>query len=166
METVIKQSRFTERMVKLNGLRFNKWIFEPGMLFSAGMKWWEEIGRRGQRHNGLDLRSYEADDGTVKALDPGTKVPIIYEGKIVSSIKDFLGHTLFAAHEIYQEDSQLFTIYGHVLQTPDLPFDRLLNEGTEIAVLAGSSNRNVPAHLHISAALIPMAIPAEALTWK
>ncbi len=162
----LNKTLFTEHLIRLNTLRFNKWIFEPGMLFLSEIKWWGEKGYRGYRHNGLDLRLYETSDGTFETIDEDTKIPIIYEGKIVSSIKDFLGFTLFAAHEIYDGDSQLYTIYGHVMQTANVFIGKLLSEGTVIATLAGATNVRVPSHLHISVALIPKEIPLETLTWK
>ena len=128
----LSRSQFTEHLVRLNNLQFDRWVFEPGMLFRSESKWWGDKGERGHRHNGLDLRSYEAADGTRKTICRDTKIPIIYEGRIVMSIKDFIGHTLFAAHEIYNNESQLFTIYGHVMQTADLLFERLLAEGPVI----------------------------------
>jgi len=118
------------------------------------------------RHNGLDLYSYEAADGAHKTICRDTKVPILYEGRIVRSIKDFIGSTLFAAHEIYDNESQLFTIYGHVIQTEDIPSEKLLAEGTVIATLAGTENMKVPHHLHLSVALIPKAMVLESLTWQ
>ena len=162
----LSRSQFTEHLVRLNNLQFDRWVFEPGMLFRSESKWWGDKGARGHRHNGLDLRSYETADGTRKTLRKDTKVPIIYKGRVVRSIKDFIGYTLFAAHEICENESRLFTIYGHVMQTADLLFERLLAEGTSIATLAGTEKMKVPHHLHISAALIPETIPIDRLTWK
>jgi hypothetical protein len=162
----LRRSQFTEHLVRLNSLQFDRWVFEPGMLFRSESKWWGDKGDRGHRHNGLDLRSYETADGTRKTICRDTKVPIIYEGRIVRRIKDFIGSTLFAAHEIYDSEAQLFTIYGHVTQTADIFPERLLGEGTAIATLAGTESMKVPHHLHISAALIPKTVPTESLTWK
>jgi hypothetical protein len=60
----LTKSHFTEHLVRVNTLSFSKWVFEPGMLFLSEMKWWGDKGRRRHRHNGLDLHSYAADDGT------------------------------------------------------------------------------------------------------
>ena len=57
-----------------------------------------------------------------------------------------------------------FSIYGHVMQTADLLFERQLAEGTVIATLAETENMKAPHHLHISAALIPKTIPIGSLT--
>jgi hypothetical protein len=162
----LSRSHFTEYLVRLNSLQFGRWVFEPGMLFQSESKWWGDKGARGHSHNGLDLRSYQTADGTYKTICRGTKIPIIYEGRIVRRIKDFIGYTLFAAHEIFDNEFRLFTIYGHVMQTADIFPERLLGEGTVIATLAGTERMKVPHHLHISLALIPKTISVENLTWK
>jgi hypothetical protein len=161
---VLHKSRFTEYFVRLNNLDFKRWVFEPGMAFLSESKWWDK-GYRGHRHNGLDLRLYVTRNGTIKTMPEDAKIPIIYEGKIVRGIKDFLGYTLFVAHEIFEKNSQLFTIYGHVKQTEDILPGRFLKEGAVITTLA-VTNGKVPAHLHLSAVLIPKSIPLEELTWK
>ncbi len=166
IQNILGKSSFTQRLIALNALQFNKWIFEPGMLFSSEMKWWGEKERRGSPHNGLDLLFYEASDGKLKTIVEGTRVPLIYGGKIVRVIRDFIGYTAFALHEIYHEGSQLFTIYGHIMKSPDVSMDEPLGEGAVIATLAGQSNKSVPGHLHISAALIPVSISIEMLTWE
>lgn len=162
----LKKSRFTENLVRLNSLSFRRWVFEPGMEFLSESKWWGDRGHRGQRHNGLDLLFYETDKGELRTLEEDTKIPIIYEGRIVKSVEDFLGYTLFAAHEIYDGDFQLFTLYGHVLQFPDIAGGEPLSEGTIIATLPATRGGKVPIHLHISAALTPKNLPLENLSWK
>ena len=62
----LTKTDFTKNLVRINGLQFNKWIFEPGMLFMSGSKWWGGKGNRTEWHNGLDLLRYEATDGTYK----------------------------------------------------------------------------------------------------
>ena len=89
----LSRSQFTEHLVWLNNIPFNRWVFEPGMLFLSESKWWGDKGERGHRHNGLDIYSYETADGTRKTLRRDTNIPIIYEGRIVRSIKDFIGYT-------------------------------------------------------------------------
>lgn len=160
------KSRFTEYLVRVNTLRFKRWVFEAGMLFLSESKWWGEKGHRGHRHNGLDLRLYENHDGILETISEGTKIPLIYEGRIVRIIEDFLGYTIFAAHEIFDKGAQLFTIYGHVQPATDVLIDRFASEGKVVANLAGTKNMKVPAHLHLSLAFIPKTIRVESLTWQ
>jgi hypothetical protein len=162
----LNKSRFTEYLVRLNTLRFKKWLFEPGMLFSSESKWWGDKGCRGYRHNGLDLRAYENQEGVHETISEGTKIPLIYEGRIVRIIEDFLGYTIFAAHEIFDKGSQLYTIYGHVQPSADVLIDRFTSEGKVVANLAGPKNMKVPAHLHLSIAFIPETIGVETITWQ
>jgi hypothetical protein len=157
---------FTEHLVRLNTLSFSKWIFEPGMLFLSEMKWWGDKGRRRHRHDGLDLHRYAAADGAVRTLNEGTKVPLLFDGTIVRSIKDFLGYTFFAVHEIHDSGSQLLTIYGHLQPAEYFCEGIYLHEGAVFATMAGTEGAAVPAHIHLSVAFIPKTIRIESLTWK
>jgi hypothetical protein len=160
------KSHFTENLVRHNTLSFSKWLFEPGMLFLSEMTWWGEKGFRKHRHNGLDLHSYAADDGIVRTLNEGMKVPLLFDGTIVRSIKDFLGYTFFVVHDIYDSSSQLFTVYGHLQPAEFFCEGKYLHEGDVFATMAGTEGAVVPAHIHLSLAFIPETIRTEALTWK
>ncbi|OGW32820.1 MAG: hypothetical protein A2X59_10465 [Nitrospirae bacterium GWC2_42_7] len=162
----LEKTRFTEDFANINNLRFKRWILEPGMLFRSGSKWWGDKGPRDKQHNGLDLMLYETDERSQKAINPDTKVPIMYEGTLIKCIRDFLGYTLFAAHEIYEGDSQLFTIYGHVQKPVDTVIGKFFNRGEVISTISEPANSKIPPHLHISVALISKAIPLETLSWK
>jgi hypothetical protein len=162
----LAKSHFTEHLVRLNTLSFSKWVFDPGMLFHADMKWWGDKGRRRHRHNGLDLHGYSAVDGTVRTLNDGVKVPLLFDGTIVRSIKDFLGYTFLAVHEIYDSSSQLFTIYGHLQPAGYFREGTYLHEGAVLAIMAATESGSVPAHIHLSMAFIPQTIQTESLTWK
>lgn len=58
----LTRTDLTKNIVRINSLQFNKWIFDPGMLFKSGSKWWGDKGDRTEWHNGLDLFRYEAVD--------------------------------------------------------------------------------------------------------
>ncbi len=161
----LTKTDFTKNLIRINSLQFKKWIFDPGMLFMSRSKWWGDKGPRKGPHIGLDLFGYEAADGTNKTIDAYTKVPIIYEGRIVGCIKDFLGYSIFADHEVRERKSRLFTIYGHVLKESDISVGDRVSEGTVIASLNKTSGESVPGHIHISVVLIPETIPSEALSW-
>lgn len=156
-------TNFTKNLVSLNGLFFRKWVLRPGMGFGSAEKWWAE-GRRYRRHNGLDLRFYENGQGQIEKLPVGTKIPLIYPGGILRIIPDFLGVSIFAEHEI-RNGRRLFTIYGHLVPEPGIE-GRRLDEGAVIGKIGKLTKSPVPAHLHISVALVPPEIPAEKLDWK
>ncbi len=163
---ILKKSRFTENMVRLNSLSLRRWVFEPGMEFLSDWKWWGDMGHRGKRHNGLDIFYYETAAGGLKTIGENAKIPIIYPGRIVKSIEDFLGYTLFAAHDIFDGDRRLFTLYGHILEVPDIAVGEYIDEGTIIATLPPAKSGRVPSHLHISAVLISADMAVESLSWK
>ena len=135
------------------------------MLFLSEFKWWGDKGHRGSPHSGLDLRLYETAGGKIETIAEDTMIPIMYEGEIVRVISDFLGYTFFAAHDIREGDSQLFSIYGHVQQTTDIDAGKWIDEGTAVARLSGQRSLDVHPHLHLSIALIPKTIPFQDLTW-
>ncbi len=162
----LKKSLFTENMIRLNSLSLRRWFFEPGMEFLSDAKWWGDRSHRSKRHNGLDLLFYETSGGELKTIGEDTKIPIIYPGRIVECTEDFLGYTLFAAHEIFDGDCRLFTIYGHVYQGPNIARGKYMDEGTAIATLPRTKSGRVPSHLHISVVLIPKDMLAGNLSWK
>jgi hypothetical protein len=162
----LDNSRFTEHLVRANTLRFKRWVYDPGMFFLSESKWWGDKGHRSHRHNGLDLRLYENHAGAIETIAEGAKIPLVYEGRVVNIIEDFLGYTIFAAHEMFDEGSQLFTIYGHVEPARGVLIDEFAGEGEVIANLAGKKSTKVPAHLHLSLAFIPETTRVESLTWQ
>jgi hypothetical protein len=163
---MVPASRFTEQLVRLNALRFRRWLFKPGMIFGAEAKWWGDRGARGRDHNGLDVLWYETDGGVRERLGAGTRIPILYEGTIVKTFADFLGCTVVASHDLVDGRSRLHTLYGHVLPAPGCVAGARVGEGEEIASLAGAEGRVVPAHLHLSAAFVPRGILPAEITWK
>ncbi len=162
----LKKSRFTENMVRLNSLSLRRWVFEAGMEFLSDLKWWGDKGHRGRQHNGLDMLYYETAGSELKTIGENTRIPIIYPGMIIKRVNDFLGYTLFAAHEIFDGDCRLFTLYGHVIAVPDIDEGEYMDEGMIIATLPPSKSGKVPSHLHISAVFIPKDMPVENLSWK
>lgn len=156
---------FTETLVRLNGLSFSKWLFLPGMVFGSVEKWWTEGQRAGaQRHNGTDLRLYEDTAGKTEALPEGTKVPLIYPGRIVRITPDFLAESIFVENDICEKGRRLFTLYGHMLAGPHVE-GRRIAEGEVIGRIGMVKKSPVPEHLHISFALVPEVIPGEELSW-
>ena len=160
----IKRGTFTGNLARLNSLDIARRRFMPGMLFKADEKWWD-TGRRSRGHNGLDLRFYETGSGEiVKALSEETKIPLVLTGTIIKITPDFIGHSIFAEHANPAPGRRLFTIYGHMV--PDRGIQgRLLEAGCAIGRLAPSKGA-VPAHLHISIALVPGDVPLESLNWE
>lgn len=163
---MVPPSRFTEQLVRLNELRFRRWLIKPGMSFGAEGKWWGGGGGRGMVHNGLDVLWYETADGGREKLDAGTRIPILYRGTIVKTFADFLGFTVVASHDRVEGRSRLFSLYGHVQPAPGCVAGARMGEGDVIASLAGAQGRVVPAHLHLSAAFVPQGILPGEITWK
>ncbi len=166
-----EKTRFTENLVRANGLDFRKWIFRPGMRFGSREKWWAEglPPRAGGWHNGLDLALYESGGGRTEALPEGTKIPLLYPGRIVKIMPDFLGESIFVENEARpaaaKTKKRFFTVYGHLSPEPGIE-GRRLEEGLVIGRTARLTKSPVPAHLHISVLLLPQEVPDERLDWK
>ena len=165
-------STFLDQLVSVNSLRacgFGQWLFLPGMLFGAMEQWWGDQNRRKTPHEGLDLHYYRAVEGNICHLDSTIKVPVMFSGRIVTVVSDFLGESVFVLHEEYASGkSHLYTIYGHIAPGQDLHSGKLVREGDIVgAISSGRGNSYAaPRHLHLSLAWVPDRLPNDSLTWK
>jgi hypothetical protein len=168
----IPSSSFCENLVQRNNLPaqgFAQWVFHPGMLFNSRLAWWGAGGRRSVPHEGIDLCLYRDKRGAVQRLDATTGIPLIFTGAVKHIIDDYLGRTLFAAHDIYDGmGNQCYTIYGHVAPAAGIAPGDTLNTGELFAVMADtkSGKTEIIPHAHISIAWIPENFPAGDLSWE
>jgi hypothetical protein len=164
-------SGFSERLISWNGLLeagFAVWEFLPGMRFNERTAWWRGGADRGGSHEGLDICWYRTLDGRRLSLGADTRVPVICAGEVVSVVADFLGVSLFVAHD--QRDNQgrqLHTIYGHIDPGARLVPGSFLVDGDAVGTIADASRRRTaaPSHLHITLALINRDGGPERLDW-
>ena len=167
-----RKTRFNEYFIEYNGLNergFEEWAFYPGMLFSSIDKWWGDWGNRDKPHEGLDLCLYRDKDGNNNGLDATVKVPVMYDGKVVRIIDDFLGKSVCVIHDIHDgKENQLYTIYGHTEPLDGINRGAILSEGSVIATITNPRREkvNISPHLHISIAWMPKSLPYERLTWE
>jgi len=165
-------SRFCENLVKHNNLAaqgFAQWAFYPGMLFQAPAKWWGDRGLRSSPHEGIDLCLYRDMGGAMHCLDKTAEIPAIYTGQLKSIIDDYLGKTLFVAHDIYDSrGNQCYTLYGHAAPRAGIAPGDTIREGEIITAIAAAevSKITIVPHLHISVAWVPKTFPAEQLAWE
>ncbi|MDA8174115.1 MAG: hypothetical protein M0018_05935 [Nitrospiraceae bacterium] len=162
----LQKTDFTVNLVRLNRLDFRKWMFRPGMRMDDLQMWWGS-GLRKRRHNGLDLRFHETGKGQEAALAEGTRIPLIYPGRVVKIIPDFLAESVFveAENKIHGNKKRLLTVYGHLI-TESGAAGRLMDEGSTIGRLGKIKGGPVPMHLHISIVFVPDEITADKLSWK
>ncbi|MDA8156506.1 MAG: hypothetical protein M0Z52_08670 [Actinomycetota bacterium] len=162
----LQKTGFTIGLVRLNGLDFRKWIFRPGMRMDGLQMWWAS-GLRKRRHNGIDLRFYETGKGQEATLAEGTRIPLVYPGRVVKIIPDFLAGSVFveAENKIHGNKKRLLTVYGHLIAESGAA-GRSMDEGAIIGRLGKIKGGPVPLHLHISIVLVPDEITADKLSWK
>jgi murein DD-endopeptidase MepM/ murein hydrolase activator NlpD len=166
------RSKFMEFMVEHNrpGMAgFQRWIFQPGMLFQASEKWWGDQGRRVAPHEGLDLYSFAEAGGRVIAVDQHTQIPAAFAGHIVKIHRDFLGKSIYMSHAIFTAgDRRLISVYGHTVPGESLQAGQKVADGEIIGLISGFPDKKtslVP-HLHITFAWVPVHVALNQLEWK
>ena len=168
----LKNTRFTEFLVQKNALDrggFKGWIFCPGMRFNSTDNWWGDQGKRNTLHEGLDLCFFKDGEGTILRLGEKTKVPVLYDGRVVGIIDDFLGKSVIVEHKIPNgRDRRLCTIYGHTIPEDNLHVGGIVRQGDVIATLAGERllKTKILSHLHISLGWTSRKTAYDRLDWK
>jgi hypothetical protein len=163
---------FCEQVVQYNNLaakKFVQWAFYPGMLFQSKERWWGNGGLREMPHEGIDLCLYTDQSGSTRALDVAAPIPVMYRGCVRHIIDDYLGKTIFMAHEIFNDaEKQLYSIYGHIEPPGRIARGMILEEGEIVGSIAGTEDRRfkIIPHVHISVAWISRNFPPEQLNWQ
>jgi murein DD-endopeptidase MepM/ murein hydrolase activator NlpD len=148
---------------------FAHWLFHPGMLFGAQLKWWGDQGRRPAPHEGLDLYRFADAAGRTQALDQLTQIPAAFAGRVVKILPDFLGQSIFMSHAVFAPDGrQLITAFGHTVPRDFLPIGAAVAAGEIIAAISGFSGKaaDLPPHLHLTFAWAPADLSPAQLTWE
>ena len=165
-------SNFIEFMLERNRPRmdgFKGWVFHPGMLFQALEKWWGAQGPRAVPHEGLDLYRFAAAGGRVHTVDDQTQIPAAFAGQVVKIDRDFLGKSIYISHAIYTAGGrQLLSAVGHTVPREGLKPGQPVAAGETIAAVAGVPGKktNLPPHLHLTFAWVPVTFCVDQLTWK
>jgi hypothetical protein len=165
-------SPFLELLLSRNGIgaaAFAAWEFLPGMRFGERAAWWRAGAERTAPHEGLDLRGFRTPAGGSVALGAGTRVPVLWAGDVVAVVADFIGRSVFVAHR--QSDGagrRLHSVYGHLDPPAGLAPGCALRDGDEVGTVADAGRRKVavPAHLHLTLALIVAGTAPGALDWR
>jgi hypothetical protein len=171
LPSVPLSGRFFELLLAVNRPRldgFTQWLFHPGMLFRARKQWWGHERPRPARHEGLDLCWYEDVDGRRRQVDQTTVIPAPFPGTVVKISRDFLGQSIFLAHDMELNGGRrLYTAFGHTSPVAGLAERQAVAEGEIIASVSNPANRKtaVPPHLHLTLAWIPGAAAYEQLAW-
>ena len=152
---------------RMNG--FKSWVFHPGMRFQALQKWWGDQGHRAVPHEGLDLYSFEAAGGKVKTVDQQTQIPAAFAGQVVKIDRDFLGKSIYISHAISTADGrQLLSAVGHTVPRDGLKTGQQVAAGEIIAAVSGFPGKksNLPPHVHLTFAWVPVDFRVDELTWN
>jgi len=143
---------------------FARWAFTPGMLFGAGMTWWNN-GLRQSPHEGLDLGLFLDRAGKRHMLSPETMIPAAYAGSVIKIIPDFMGHTIIMEHKTQTEARwRLCSLYGHTV--PTVQTGEKLPAGAALGCMAPGKAAGPPPHIHLTLAWLSPILPAAELSWK
>jgi hypothetical protein len=167
----LPKSRFTAMLIEANALDqcgFECWLFCRGMLFKSADKWWGDLGRRDDPHEGLDLCLYRDRAGVTRSLGADTRIPVSHDGVVKTVIKDYLGHAVVIEHECPGSDTgKLTAFYAHTVPHPSIAAETVVKAGDIIATIAGTdhSKSNILPHLHLSFGLPSESFSYEEFTW-
>jgi murein DD-endopeptidase MepM/ murein hydrolase activator NlpD len=165
----IRKSGFSVFYKRQNNLAgFEGWVFLPGMGFDEKEKWWGHMGTRQTRHEGIDLCLYRDCEGRMVRVNPGSRVPAMYDGIVVAVIPDFLGHTVVLEHCFGAcAPDTFYTLYAHTVVGTDLAAGSHVDQGHVVGRVADpkSSGASISAHLHISAGFPEKGLPPQNLNW-
>jgi murein DD-endopeptidase MepM/ murein hydrolase activator NlpD len=171
MISSFKKTRFTQWLIRENGLDepgLKEWVFCPGMVFRAECKWWGDKGPRNTPHEGLDIFLYRDRQDRIIRLDEKTRIPVMFDGVVVSIINDFLGSSVMVEHVFSERElGRLCTIYGHTNPLKDIHIGWGLKQGDIMGTLAdpGQTGFNLMPHLHISVGWASKPISYDRLNW-
>jgi hypothetical protein len=172
MKANLPESRFFDFLLAINQPylnNFEKWVFQPGMLFDSLDKWWGDKEKRQTAHEGIDLCCFKENNGQVTTLHKKIKIPATFSGTIFKTEKDFLGTSIYLRHNIFAQDlRQLYTIYGHTTPLSSVIAKQKVEAGEPIAQVSEFTPKgtDIPPHLHLSFAWVPAPVEPNRLTWQ
>lgn len=165
-------SGFVSYLVKANQLErvgFDQFVFFQGMLFNSFETWWEKNNVRKFSHEGVDLCFFMNGCKGKYRLDESVQIPLMYTGKIVCLMDDFLGKTIIVRHPVDNTDEPaFFSFYAHMKPRESMKVGDVFKEGEIIGTIADVSNISTPlaSHLHLSMAWEEMLPPVSRLNWE
>ena len=167
----LPKSSFNSFFTKQNNFNkhgFKEWVFYPGMLYQDTEAWWSDDTVRPTPHEGIDLCFYKDNNGQIRRIANGTKIPIMYAGKIAHIHDDFMGKSIYVKHNtINKMGNILHTIYGHTIPLNHLGTNMTFREGDIIAEMAISpKNKSIHPHIHITIAWLPESLSYEKINWE
>ena len=102
-------------------------------------------------------------------MDQQTQIPAAFAGQVVKIDRDFLGKSIYISHAIYTAgDRQLLSAVGHTVPRDGLKTGQQVAAGEIIAAVSGFPGKksNLPPHVHLTFAWVPVDFSVDQLTWK
>jgi hypothetical protein len=167
----LPKSGFVSHLVRINRLDrlgFERFVFFPGMLFLSFKTWWGKNSYRKTAHEGLDLCFFINSRQDQYRLDETIQVPMLFEGRIVRVMDDFLGQTVVARHRAEDmHEASFFTFYAHMMPDHRLRTGDVVIAEKPIGTIADATktSSSLASHLHISMAWESLLPPVDILSW-
>ncbi len=166
----IHKSPFDQLFLKRNRAayrRFSGWFFPTGAKFASLNKWWSDEGLRNKRHEGVDFCFYK-EGAQLKKIIPESRVPVLFDGKVVAIVTDFLGKSVVVQHPVVdRRERQFYSIYGHLSPEQTLGLGPV-KAGDVIGTLA--EIKKLPdqslAHLHLTTVFFSQKLDISKFTWN
>jgi hypothetical protein len=140
------------------------WRFYHGMTYGTREKWWPDTGERPTAHEGLDICYYTDRLGGDRQFTPDIKIPVMTAGTVLAICDDFLGRSVFIAHNA----EQLISAYAHIVPFSNILPGYRVSAGEVIGTVADTAGRKnrMPAHLHITIMKAPEDLAGVHLDWR
>jgi hypothetical protein len=158
-----------KRINRLDKLGFDRFVFFPGMLFLSRETWWGKSGVRKTAHEGLDICFFINCTQKKYRLDETVQVPVLYKGRVVHVMDDFLGQTVVVRHRANASDKEpCLSFYAHIRPDRGLQIGDVVESGKTLGSIADASLISSPliSHLHLSLAWESLLPPVDTLSWK
>lgn len=168
----VDKPHFTQWLIHANEIGvqgFGKWLFHSGMLFGSPHKWWGDLGRRDAPHEGLDFAMYRDATGSIRCLDPHTRIPAMFTGTVQSVFADYLGQAIVVAHTDRDADGfGRVSIYAHTLPRAGIRPGTVVHAGDIIATIADTrrSKAAIRPHLHYTLGQVSGDAIDEGFVWN
>lgn len=148
--------RFSDLLLAVNTPALNdfqRWVFEPGMLFNAPNKWWGDLGLRAFPHEGVDFCLYENHSGMIAEIGHHALIPAIHDGVVKHIFSDYLGQAIVVEHKMtHFRSDMLISVYAHTRPLKQIRAGVVVKQGDIIATVADTGRAKTPIrpHLHYS----------------
>jgi murein DD-endopeptidase MepM/ murein hydrolase activator NlpD len=112
---------------------------------------------------------YKDRSGKIRRIDEKTRIPVMHDGVVKATFKDYLGQAVIIEHKISgSKNGRFISVYAHTKPRSAVEPGVMVKEGDIVATLAdtGNSKANILPHLHLSLGLPAKSFSYDGLVWN